>query len=251
MNHVLLCLHGWGGSKESFTELREALKNDPIDILSPDLPGFGQEPEPERPWTTDDYADWVAHWIMKNEESRMKNMSVWILGHSHGGRIALKLAYRKAKSQNPIADYPIERLFLCASAGIRHPRHFKRILGLTLAKIGKFFLSIPGIRALQPIGKKFLYKLVRVHDYEQASPIMRQTLIEVSREDLRPILSSITIPTDIFWGENDSMTPVSDGHLMHDKIRGSTLHVYPGVRHRVHRDKAKEIAELIRGRIGT
>jgi len=233
---ILLCLHGWGGSKESFTELREALKDAPIEILTPDLPGFGEEPDPPQAWTTDDYADWVAVWLL-NQQLITKNQKLFLLGHSHGGRIALKLvASGKLKP---------DHLFLCAAAGIRHPRHFKRILGLILAKSGKLFLSIPGMKALQPLGKKFLYKLVRVHDYENASLVMQQTLIRVSAEDLRPILSTIDVPTDIFWGEDDSMTPVSDGELMHRKIPGSTLHRFPGVRHRVHRDRAREIAAVI------
>src|SRR3990167_11456027 len=66
MPTTLLCLHGWGGSKESSTERREALKDSDITILTPDLPGFGSEPEPSRPWTTDDYAEWVAEWLRSN-----------------------------------------------------------------------------------------------------------------------------------------------------------------------------------------
>ncbi len=239
---VLLCLHGWGGSKESFTELRDALRGTGIDILIPDLPGFGNEPEPPKPWTTDDYADWVQQWLRSNKRNSEKTSKFLLLGHSHGGRIALKLAARHS--------LPVDHLFLCAAAGIRHPRHFKRIVGLTLAKSGKFFLSIPGMRVLQPLGKKFLYQLVRVHDYEQASPVMRETLVKVSAEDLRHLLRAIDIPTDIFWGTDDGMTPVSDGKLMQRLIRGSRLHLYKGVRHRVHRDRAAEIAAVIKQILG-
>ena len=105
---------------------------------------------------------------------------------------------------------------------------------------------IPGLKSLAPLGKKFLYRLVRVHDYEQASSVMRQTLINVTKEDLRPLLSKITVPTDIFWGEDDGMTPVGDAYVMHKEIAGSTLHIFKGVRHRVHRDKAREIAIILR-----
>lgn len=236
MRNVLLCLHGWGGSKESFSELREALRGSDIEMLTPDLPGFGDEPEPSKPWTTDDYVEWVLDYLesrINNQESR-----IFLLGHSHGGRIAIKIAAEHRLS--------IAHLTLCAPAGIRHVRHFKRILGLTLAKCGKVLLSIPGMRALQPCGRKMLYKLVRVHDYEKASPVMRQTLINVTEEDLRPLLPLIHVPTDIFWGEEDHMTPVSDGYLMEKKIQGSRLHIFPGLRHRVHREKAGEIAEVIR-----
>ena len=234
MPTTLLCLHGWGGSQESFTELRAALAGTPdISILTPDLPGFGAAPEPPKPWTTDDYADWVTRLIAQEHPTRL-----FIVGHSHGGRIALKLAARH--------DIPIDRLFLCAAAGIRHPRHLKRMIGLVLAKCGKTLLMIPGLRSLAPIGRKFLYKLVRVHDYEKASPLMQQTLINVSREDLRGILKDVTVPTEIFWGEDDGLTPVGDGKLMAAAIPGAKLRIFPGVRHAVHRDRAEDIAREIR-----
>lgn len=236
---LLVCLHGWGGSKESFTELREALKDDTkMQILTPDLPGFGDEPEPHRPWSVDDYADWVEKWVVENGRWKMEDGDLCLLGHSHGGRIALKLAYRQSKLS-------IRHLFLCAPAGIRHARHFRRILGLTLAKSGKFILKIPGMQVLQPIAKTMLYKLVRVHDYEKASDIMRQTMIRVTAEDLRPILKDITIPTDLFWGKDDSMTPFSDALIMEKELPNAVLHAYGGVRHSVHRDRAQEIAATI------
>ncbi len=252
MKHTLVCLHGWGGTAESFTELRQALKGTDIEVLTPNLPGFGGEPEPKEPWSTDDYADWVESWIRtraqkplspealaKGEEARNQ---LHLLGHSHGGRIAIKLAARKS--------LPIAHLYLCAAAGIRHPRHFKRIIGLTLAKVGRVLLGLPGLKYFQPVARKLLYRLVRVHDYEQASPLMQQTLVKVSAEDLRPLLSKVMVPTDIFWGADDHMTPLADGKLMREHIPDSQLHVFHGVRHRVHRDKAAEIAAVIRARMG-
>lgn len=247
MKPVLLCLHGWGGSKESFTELRAALKETDLEILTPDLPGFGDCPEPEKPWSTDDYADWVVRQL-RVTGFELRGRKIFLLGHSHGGRIAIKLAARlnpeTRNSQPETPTIPIDHLFLCAAAGIRHPRHFRRIIGLTLAKTGGFLLSIPGLRLLQPFGKKFLYKLVRVHDYEKASPIMRQTMINVSVEDLTPLLSAITVPTDIFWGREDRMTLLGDGVLMHGRILKSRLHVFEG-RHGVHRERVVEIAQVI------
>ncbi len=233
---TLLCLHGWGGSKESFTELRAALSDANLTILTPDLPGFGAEPEPPTPWTNDDYAAWVEKWI--NTQHSILNTRLFVLGHSHGGRIAVKMALR--------GNVKIDRLFLCAPAGIRHPRHFKRMIGLTLAKTGTFFLSIPGLRRLRPLMTKLLYRLVRVHDYEKASPLLRQTMINVTREDLRPLLKDVRVPTDIFWGTEDGMTPFSDADVFRKSIPESELHVFPGIRHGVHRDKAPDIATVIR-----
>lgn len=232
---LLLCLHGWGGSADSFAELRAALAGADIDMLTPSLPGFGGQADPPQAWTTDDFADWVETWL---ETQRPSHGPYAIVGHSHGGRIAMKLALRHPSQ--------VTQLYLCAAAGIRHARHLKRLLGLTLAKAGKTLLSVPGVRALQPVGKKLLYKLVRVHDYERASPVMRDTLVLVTKEDFRPLLASIAVPTHLFWGDDDGMTPVSDGLLMRDSIAGSTLRRFPGVRHAVHRDRAEEIAVVIR-----
>lgn len=239
MQPVLLCLHGWGGSKESFTELRAALDGEDLLILTPDLPGFGAEPEPDRPWNVDDYADWVEAWFQKNAPA--EGCSVLLLGHSHGGRIAIKLASRTSHIANP----EIEHLYFCAAAGIRR-RSLKRAAGLIFAKIGRTIFVLPGLKKLEPLGRKILYKVLREHDYERASSVMQQTLALVTAEDLTPLLPQITIPTDLFWGEEDTMTPLSDGRIMHEAIRGSVLHTFAGTRHRVHRDRALEIASVIR-----
>lgn len=234
MSTTLLCLHGWGGSKASFTELRNALQNTDIRLLTPDLPGFGNEAEPPYPYSVDDYALWVKEYIDNNITGDYQ-----LLGHSHGGRIAIKL------TSSDMSHMPTH-LYLCAAAGIRHPRHFKRAFGLMLAKAGKIIFSLPVISKLEPLGKKLLYKLVRVHDYERASEVMRKTLIKVSSEDLRPLLKHIPISTDIFWGTKDGMTPFSDAKIMNAEISNSRLHSYENVHHRVHRDRAMEIAAVIR-----
>lgn len=238
MTMTLVCLHGWGGSKDSFAELRDELKNSGIRVLAPDLPGFGSAAEPDRAWSVDDYADWTEQYIRKHVQGPYA-----LLGHSHGGRICIKLASRWAAGTCRVPQP--KHLFLCAAAGIRRSRHFKRIIGLVLAKGGKLLFKIPGVKMLEPLGKKLLYKLVRVHDYERASDVMRQTLILVTREDLRPLLKKIRIPSSIFWGENDGMTPVADARIMHGMIRGSTLQTFPGIRHGVHRERAEDIAKKI------
>lgn len=230
MTKTLLCLHGWGGSSESFTELRAALSGSDVTVHAPNLPGFGNEPDPAQAMTIGDYADWVEAYITKNITGDYE-----LLGHSHGGRTAIKMVSRGM-------SHPPTHLYLCAAAGIKHPRHVKRVFGLLLAKGGKVLLSVPGLKQLQPLAKKLLYKLVRVHDYEKASAVMQQTLILVSREDLRSCLKNIAIPTDIFWGTDDGMTPISDAYVMHKNIPHSQLHIFQGVRHRIHRDKAAEIA---------
>lgn len=230
---TLVLLHGWGGSKESFAELKAALAGVDVRIIAPDLPGFGDEPDPPKPWTIDDYATWVEQEVMR----RGFEGPLHLLGHSHGGRIAIKMAVR--------GTVPVAHLYLCAPAGIRHAWHATRFIGFIVAKIGRALTAIPGLRSLRATGRTILYRLMRVHDYERASPVMQQTMLLITREDLRSVLGNVTVPTDLFWGENDTQTPLADGKLMHASIRRSRLHTYPGVRHAVHRDRAKDIARII------
>lgn len=238
MKPTLLCLHGWGGSKASFDPLRAELDGLDIEILTPDLPGFGSQPDPSKPWTVDHYAGWVTGWVTTE---RKNDGPLWILGHSHGGRTAIVLASKDV--------LPIERLFLCAPAINRNRRYFlRRTLGVALAKTGKFFLAIPGLSLLAAPARTLLYKLLRVHDYERASRVMQQTLVLVTKNDLTPLLPDITQPVDLFWGEADRQTPVSDAYHMHKLLPHCDLHVYQRTRHGVHRDNARDIAAVIKRR---
>ncbi len=78
---------------------------------------------------------------------------------------------------------------------------------------------------------------------------MRASLAQVVAEDLRPLLPDVRVPTDIFWGTEDRLTPYKDAGVLRDGIRGSILHTFPGVRHGVHREKAADIASVIRMRL--
>ncbi len=239
MKPTLLCLHGWGGSKESFDPLRDALAGMDLEILTPDLPGFGDQPDPPKPWNVDHYAGWVTGWVTTDRKSQGP---LWILGHSHGGRVALRLA--------SLDVLPIERLFLCAPAINRKGRYFfRRVIGASLAKTGKFFLSIPGLSALAPFARKLLYKLMRVSDYERANALMQQTLVLVTRDDISSLLPGIQKPIDLFWGTDDTQTPVSDAYYMKKLLPQCSLHVFAGTRHSVHKTNAREIAAVIGQRL--
>jgi 3-oxoadipate enol-lactonase len=52
-----------------------------------------------------------------------------------------------------------------------------------------------------------------------------------ARTDTTSALPSVAVPTLILVGEKDVTTPVADSRMMHEKIRGSELHVVPGAAH--------------------
>ena len=90
MSHTVLALHYWAGAGHEFDALRALLSAD-VQLLAPDLPGFGQQPAPPRfDYSVRAYADWVAAYLVGHRVGEFT-----LLGHSMGGKIALLLAARR------------------------------------------------------------------------------------------------------------------------------------------------------------
>lgn len=212
----VIILHGWTTEIDKWNPF---LKYLPGKLLK--IPGLTEKID--RPWTLDDYVQWLA--------KKINNKSV-LIGHSNGGRIAIAFAAR----------YPskIKKLVLIDSAGIYHnelPHRLKMIAFRTIAKIGKAITTSERL-------KNLLYKLAREGDYKNANPIQRQTMINLISTDLTPLLSKISIPTLIIWGKDDKITPLSDGKLMRQKIKGSTIKILDA-KHSPQFTNPKEVARLI------
>lgn len=221
---LIVLLHGWGASKEKLLPLGKALSRKEWQVLIPDLPGFGKSDSPPKPWKVDDYADFILEVINKLYGKK----KVYLFGHSFGGRIAIKAA---SLYPNKIAG-----IILCGSAGISRGNLLKRIFFLIPAKIGKVIF---------PKSKRYrqlIYKLAREHDYEEAEGVMRETLKLVIREDLKPLLPKVKIPTLILWGEEDKITKYADAKMIKSKIKHSKLISFPGLGHQLPYQRPKEVA---------
>jgi 3-oxoadipate enol-lactonase len=66
-----------------------------------------------------------------------------------------------------------------------------------------------------------------------------------SRTDTTEGLRNITVPTLILVGENDTLTPPSAARSMHERIRGSMLHIIPGAAHMSNLENAQLFNELL------
>jgi len=222
---VIILLHGWGASKEKLLPLGKALLKKGWQVFIPDLPGFGTSSMPKTAWGIEEYARFILGIIDKF----YKNHKVYILGHSFGGRIGIRIAASTER---------VAGIILCGTAGISRKSFFKRIFFFTLAKIGKLIFPFSGFRLL-------VYKLAREHDYERAKGIMREVFKKVVAEDLKPLLPHIKIPTLIIWGKLDKMTPVRDAYFIHQKIKNASLTIFENEGHTLLYDKQEEVAEVI------
>ena len=231
---TILILHGWGASSLSWRRVKELLDNLGFLTITPDLPGFGQEPEPAKIWNLDNYVEWVNQFCLKN------NLENFILfGHSFGGRLAIKFAVK----------YPekIKKLILFSAAGVT-PRPKARLSLLRLfSKAANIILSLPVLSLLKKPLRKGLYGLLGNRDYYfLSSIIMLETFKKVIEEDLSFLLSGISVPAFIVWGEKDLLTPVQDAKLMNKEILGSALKIIPNGSHYLHTREPEKLVEAIR-----
>ncbi|MDR1693297.1 MAG: alpha/beta hydrolase [Oscillospiraceae bacterium] len=206
----LLFLHGWGVGYDAYLPLLTKLASS-YAVYAPDLPGFGKTPEPDTPWSADDYADFAAGYCV----SRGLTDPVCI-GHSNGGRVLLTLLSR----ENPGIRPP--RMALFGPAGLKRRKSLRVRLTIALYKLGKLLLTpIPKLQGMFTAGKGSA-------DYRSASPLMRETMKKLLDTDLTPRLRLVKAPTLLIWGENDTASPPADGRVMEKNIPDCGLALIPG-----------------------
>lgn len=199
----VLLLHGWGQNIEMMKPIGDNLSNKcRITIL--DFPGFGESDEPSSAWTIDDYSNMLEKFVKE-----LKIKKPIIMGHSFGGRVAIRYS----------AHNTIEKVVLFGSPCIRRERE----LPLSV-KILKGIKKLPGMNALGEYMKNFIGS----RDYKAASPVMRQTLVNVVNEDLSMYAKDIEEPTLLIWGENDEEAPVEDAKVLESLMVDAALIVLPG-----------------------
>lgn len=192
-------LHGWGGNASAFLFVAERLKSFCRSIVV-DFNGFGDTPEPNRPYSVGDYAGEVLSVLEKEGVKK-----AIIVGHSFGGRVALEIAGKFPDAVNG--------LVLVDSAGLkprRKPSYYVKIL------LHKFLKKL-GFRGLQ--GSR---------DYRVLSFIMKETFKKVVSYDQTYLLEHINTPTLILWGKNDKETPLYMANKLEKKIKDSKLILLEG-----------------------
>lgn len=201
---TVVALHGWGRTGADFAAIVEGL-----DAVAPHLPGFGASDAPDSAWGSAEYAELVADAIRPYAP-------VTIVGHSFGGRVAVRLA----------AKYP-ELVTALVLTGVPL---------LRLAAASKPALSFRIVRALVKRGilsPAALEKQRRKYgsaDYNAAHGVMREILVKVVNEDYRDDLAKITAPVRLVWGENDTAAPTEAGRAAAELL-GAPITVVPGAAH--------------------
>ncbi len=224
----LLFLHGWGVCGEKYAELGRILAKD-FFVIIPDLPGFGKTPAPAQAFSVQDYASSMMEFIHQQGLKR-----VFLLCHSFGGRIALKLASEHSEL--------FTAMILSGTPGVERfslKRSLKRSLAWLIAKVLKPFRGIPQVERIR---SRFYEK----RDLGKLEGVMKETFLKVVAEDLTPCAKKISLPTLLLWGIRDRLTPVMDGEKLLEVIPGSYLKIFANVGHALPYEKPHEFARDVR-----
>jgi pimeloyl-ACP methyl ester carboxylesterase len=230
---LVFLLHGWGSNLTLFAGVAAIIARK-YTVVSLDFPGCGGTAEPAQSWGMDDYTRFTSAFI-----ASFGSDDVIVLGHSHGGRVAIRLA------TDPGLPFHVSKLVLVDSAGILPKRTAGYHLRVKAYKTGKKVLDWTPVKALFPEALAEFQQSMGSTDYAAASPVMRASLVKVVNADLEPLLPQISAETLLVWGENDADTPLSDGQTMERAIPGSGLVVLPGAGHYSFLDQAYTFGKVI------
>lgn len=216
----VIILHGWNLSGSRFASLAEVLKRSGFRTFTPDLPGFGTEKAPAKPWHVVDYAEFLKSYMAKNHIR-----DPIIIGHSFGGRVALKFSQL----------YPedIHSLVLTGTPGFSPIPTKKLLFFLVISKIGGMLFALPVLNVLADRARRFLYYIAGAREFLRAEGAMRQTFKYIVQDDLTQAMTSVRVPCLLVWGEFDVIVPLQVARRMVEVIPAATLKIIPEQDHGV------------------
>ena len=217
----IVLLHGWGQNIQMMDPIGKRLeKKAKITIV--DLPGHGLSSEPKVALTIYDYCE-----ILKELLDKLKIKKPILIGHSFGGRVAICYA----------SKYDTEKLILLGAPCIR-----KNTKVSTKTKVLKGLKKVPGLNKFEGFAKKHIGST----DYKNASPIMREILVNTVNEDLSECAKKIACPTLLIWGDRDTEAPLEDAQDLEKIMKDAGLVVYEGGTHYTYLEFINPICNVIK-----
>jgi pimeloyl-ACP methyl ester carboxylesterase len=211
----VVALHAWARTRADWNATLQG-----YDALALDLPGFGATPAPDSGWSTAEYADWVRECL--GESARSGGDRPVLVGHSFGGRVAVRLAATSPELVRGIvlAGVPLLRLRTAAA---------KPALG---------FRALRFLNTWHFISNDQMEKARRKRgsaDYRAAEGRMREVLVKAVNEDYGDALDALAsngLPVAMVWGEHDTAASPALAEQARARIGANAeLVVVPGSAH--------------------
>lgn len=222
----LLLLHAFPLHSGMWDAQREALLPH-CNLLTPNFPGFGGAPLiDEAEWTIPAMAQLVLQQLNKQGIERCV-----IGGLSMGGYVAFecwrlfpqRIAGLILANTMASPDTPETRRGRYVAIGQLRNGGYQKFAEGMIPKMVSQTTKDQRMPAMRQIGKL----------YQQADPaaVIAALGALAHRNDSRPILAGITVPTAVIVGSDDAVTKVEDAQLMADTIPNASLAVLPTAGH--------------------
>lgn len=229
---TILMLHGWGANIKLVQPLGERMNALGYAVYILDLPGFGESAPPPAAWTVPDYAKFVIEYMDVHGLAQVN-----LFGHSFGGRISLVLGSEYADRFGKLA--------LADAAGILAQKPTTASIRLKTYKTIRDSLYKVGAKSLANSLREQYNKRYASSDFQAASGVMRETIVKVVNQDLRPYAARVSRPTLLFWGDQDEDTPLWMGQELEKLIPDAGLIVYEGAGHYSYLERLNETVKTV------
>ena len=228
---TVLALHGWRRTHADFIPVFESPEASGLSALAPDLPGFGATPAPSAPWGSEDYAKAL---VALFEEPGALADKVVVVGHSFGGRVAVRLA--------TMVPERIERLVLTGVPLFdREGRRSRPVFAYRLVR-RLHRLGLVGDDRLEAMKNKY-----GSPDYRAASGVMRDVFVKLLTESYADDMAALTCPVDLVWGERDTEVPIEVAERAERAFPSARLIRLRGVGHLVPTEAPADLRRVIVG----
>lgn len=239
---AILLIHGLGQrGLEDWIDVMTAVERDYY-LISFDLPGFGDSSQTQQQLSPKRYAE-LVNWVVQQKT----NQPVIVVGHSMGAAVSLRYA----------ANFPdhVSKLVMVDTAGILQRTVFVRhlaqlpedyqwmaaireqtnLLDKAMGKFNRFAdrLTARVLTGLDhlPDPAKLLLTLPQAQQYLYKDRANLNAALGLIYEDFSDAIASVSTPTHIIWGEQDSVAPLRTGKLLARQMQQAQLHTISGAGH--------------------
>ncbi|MCX8035329.1 MAG: alpha/beta hydrolase [Candidatus Dojkabacteria bacterium] len=207
-------LHGWGLESKVWIDIGKYIYDiSSSNVILLDLPGFGQSSKLKHKYSFYAYCEMIEKIINKVCNTKAE---IILIGHSFGGKISSVVASRKQLN--------IKKIILIDSAAFKDNSFKTQIIKLFSTIMPK---QIKEISIVKKITQKF-----RTSDYNEINDEnIKFLFLSTIETDISEILKKIQTKIDIIWGENDEITPLSQGIKIQQLVNAKNLFIIKNAKH--------------------
>lgn len=242
---TVLCLHGLGGDHRGLVDMATGLTD--VNVVIPDLPGYGATAPMPGTHSLVNYADAIAGLRTELGLDRCH-----LVGHSLGASIALVHAARHGAGLRSLAL--LNPVSTASNATATLGKLYYRIAAALPAGVARFWLaSRPAVYVADAFviktGDRARRRSILEQDYENyrraSVPAMIESFLSYYETPFDEHATTLGMPTLLVTGTRDGIAPPAVVTALAGRVRSADLRVVPGVGHLVPMEEPARIAALV------